>query len=189
MEQERTLVLIKPDAVSRSLVGEIISRFEKTGLKIVAMKMVWADEELAKKHYVLEESWAKNVYDKTKAASEKEGTPMKWKDHMELGRTIQSWNADFLQEGPVVAFVLQGPHVIEIVRKMVGSTEPRQAIPGTIRGDYAMIESYAVANEKARVLRNLVHASDSPETANREISIWFTKQELHDYKKELDKHL
>jgi len=185
---ERTLVLIKPDGVSRSIVGEIISRFEKVGLKIVAMKMAWADETLAKKHYALEESWAKNVYEKTKSASEKEGKPMKWKDHMELGREIQSWNANFLKEGPVVAMVLQAPHAIEIVRKMVGSTEPRQSAPGTIRGDYAMVESYAVANEKSRVLRNLVHASDSAETANREISIWFTKQEIHDYKKELDRH-
>lgn len=185
---ERTLVLIKPDAVSRSLAGEIISRFEKTGLKIIAMKMVWADEALAKKHYALEEAWAKNVYEKTKVASEKEGKTMRWKDHMHLGETIQSWNANFLQEGPVIALVLQGPHVIEIVRKMVGSTEPRQASPGTIRGDYAMTESYSLADSKNRVLRNLVHASDSVPTAEREISVWFTKQEIHDYKKELDKH-
>ena len=188
MEQERTLVLIKPDGVSRSLVGEIISRFEKTGLKIIAMKMVQVDEELAKKHYILEENWAKNIYEKRKAVSEKEGKPMDWKDHMELGKHIQTKNAEFLKEGPVVALALQGPHAIEVVRKMVGSTEPRQAAPGTIRGDYAVLESYALADGKSRVLRNLIHASDSVETANREISLWFTKQELYDYKKDLDKH-
>ena len=151
--------------------------------------MIWADEALAKKHYALEEQWAKSVYEKTKIGYEKEGKPFPYKDHMEIGKKIQDWNAKFLQEGPVIAFVLEGPHVIEIVRKMVGSTEPRQANPGTIRGDYAMIESYALADIKSRVLRNLVHASDSKETAEREIAVWFTAKELHSYIKYLDKHL
>ena len=189
MVMERTLVLLKPDTVTRSLVGEVISRFEKTGLKIVGMKMVWADEALAKKHYTLDEAWAKNVYDKTKKTREAANEPFPYHDHLEYGRMIQGWNANFLQEGPVIALVLEGPHAVEIVRKMIGSTEPRQASPGTIRGDYAMTESYALANDKSRVLRNLAHASDSVETAEREIAIWFTKAELHSYRKELDKHL
>lgn len=189
MVKERTLVLIKPDGVVRSIVGEIITRFERTGLKIIAMKMAWADEKLARQHYILEEQWAKNVYDKTKAGYDKENKPFPYKSHMELGEKIQSWNAKFLQEGPVIALILEGPHAIEIVRKMVGSTEPRQATPGTIRGDYAMIESYALADSKTRVLRNLAHASDSKETAEREIAVWFTKQEIHSYTKDLDKHL
>lgn len=188
MIKERTLVLIKPDGVVRSLIGEILSRFEKTGLKITAMKMVWADEKLARQHYILEEQWAKNVYDKTKLGYEKEGKPFPYKTHMELGEKIQSWNAKFLQEGPVLAFVLEGPHAIEIVRKMVGNTEPRQAVPGTIRGDYSMVESYALADSKTRVLRNLVHASDSVDNAEREISVWFTKNEIHSYSKDLDQH-
>jgi len=185
---EKTLVLIKPDGVVRSLVGEIISRFEKTGLKIIAMKMLWADEELAKKHYILEESWAKATFERTKATKEKEGKTMPYKDHMDFGKTIQQWNANFLREGPVIALVLEGPHAVEIVRKMVGTTEPRQSPPGTIRGDYAMIESYTLSDEKKRVLRNLVHASDSVETANREITVWFSPKEIHSYKKDLDKH-
>lgn len=188
MAQERTLVVIKPDGVVRSLMGEIITRFEKIGLKIVGMKMVWADEALAKKHYKLDENWAKNVYEKTKKTREAEGQPFPYKDHMEYGGMIQGWNINFLIEGPIVAIVLEGPHAIEIVRKMVGTTEPRQANPGTIRGDYAMVESYALANDKERVLRNLIHASDSPETANHEIALWFKKEELHSYTKELDKH-
>lgn len=189
MVVERTLVLIKPDGVARNLIGEIINRFEKIGLKIIGMKMVWADEALAKKHYVLDETWARNVFEKTKKTRETEGSPFPYKDHMEYGGMIQKWNSDFLQEGPVVAIVMEGPHVIEIVRKMVGSTEPRQATPGTIRGDYAMTESYTLANTKGRVLRNLIHASDSVETAEREIFTWFSKQEIHSYKKELDKHI
>lgn len=186
---ERTLILLKPDAVYRSLAGEIISRFEKTGLKIIALKMVWADEDLAKRHYFLDEQWAKNVFEKTKKTREAEGQPFPYNDALEYGRMIQGWNASFLREGPVIAIVLEGPHVIEIVRKMVGATEPRQASPGTIRGDYAMIESYALANDKSRVLRNLVHASDSSETAEREIALWFMPKEIHSYKKDLDKHL
>lgn len=189
MTQERTLVLIKPDGVVRSLTGEIISRFEKTGLKIIGIKMVWVDETFAKQHYKLDEVWAKNVYDKTKTTKEKEGQPFPYKDHMEYGSMIQSWNAKFLQEGPVIAIVLEGPHAIEIVRKMVGSTEPKQASPGTIRGDYASIESYTLANTKSRVLRNLIHASDSIENAEHEIGLWFTPKEIHTYIKDLDKHL
>ena len=189
MTREQTLVLIKPDGVVRSLIGEIIIRFERTGLKIIGMKMVWVDETFAKKHYILDEQWAKGVHEKTKMAYEKEGKHFPFKNSLELGERIQSWNARFLQEGPVIALVLEGPHVIEIVRKMIGATEPRQAAPGTIRGDYAMTESYALADTKSRVLRNLAHASDSQETAKREITLWFTKEELHSYTKDLDKHL
>jgi nucleoside-diphosphate kinase len=188
-QHERTLVLIKPDAVVRNLVGEIITRFEKTGLKIAGMKMVWADEDLANKHYILDEQWARNVFEKTKKTKEAEGQPFPFHDALEYGRMIQGWNASFLREGPVVAIILEGPHAVEIVRKMIGTTEPRQASPGTIRGDYAMIESYTLANDKGRVLRNLAHASDSSETAEREIALWFTKKEVHSYSKEMDKHL
>jgi nucleoside-diphosphate kinase len=189
MVMERSLVVIKPDAVARSLVGDIIARFEKTGLKIIAMKMVWVDDKFAKEHYTLDEAWAKNVFDKTKKTREAANEPFPYKDHMEYGGMIQGWNATFLQEGPVIAMVIEGPHAVEIIRKMIGSTEPRQATPGTIRGDYAMIESYALANDKNRVLRNLTHASDSVETAQREIKLWFTAKEIHSYKKEMDKHL
>lgn len=151
--------------------------------------MVWADEALAKEHYALDEEWAKNVFEKTKKTRESEGQPFPFKNPLEYGKMIRDWNADFLQEGPVISLVIEGPHAIEIVRKMVGSTEPRQATPGTIRGDYAMIESYALANDKSRVLRNLAHASDSQATADREISVWFKPKELHSYKKDLDKYL
>ncbi len=186
---ERTLIIIKPDGVIRSLIGEIISKFEKTGLKIIAMKMVWVDDNLAKEHYRLDEAWAKSVYEKAKKKHEEDNKTFPYKDHMKYGAMIQDYNSKFLREGPVVAFIAEGPHAIEIVRKMVGSTEPRQAAPGTIRGDFAMTESYILSNTKNRVLRNLVHASDSPESSKREIAIWFNADEIHSYKKELDKHL
>lgn len=182
MATEKTLVLIKPDGVRRGLIGKIIQRFEDAGLKLIAVKMLWADEELAKNHYFLDEEWAKKVYEKTKTANEKDGKPFPYKDPLEFGKLIQKWNMEFLREGPVIATIIEGPHAIEIIRKMIGHTEPRQASPGTIRGDFAMIESYEVANTKERVLRNLVHASDSSETAKREIALWFSKKEIYDYK-------
>lgn len=185
---EKTLVLLKHDSVSRGLVGRIISRFEDIGLKIIAVKMLLPNEKLAENHYFLEEDWAKAVFEKTKAGYEKDGKKFPYKDHMEFGKQIQSWNINFLREGPIIALILEGPHVIEIVRKLVGSTEPRASSPGTIRGDFAMMESYAVADAKNRVLRNLVHASDSAKSAEREMALWFKPEEIQAYKKEIDKH-
>jgi nucleoside-diphosphate kinase len=146
------------------------------------MKMTWVDEAFAEKHYQLDEAWAKNVFDKTKAAYDREGKKLDYKDHLDLGKTIQRWNMDFLRKGPVVAMVFEGPHSVELVRKMIGATEPRSAAPGTIRADFATVESYAHADVKKRVVRNLVHASDSVDNAKREISLWFKPEELHDHK-------
>lgn len=176
---EQTLVLIKPDAVKRHLVGTILQRFEQTGLKLVGLKMVWVDAAFAEKHYPLDETWAKNVYDKTKAAYDSAGKPMAYSNHLELGKSIQQLNMDFLKSGPVVALVLEGSHAVELVRKMIGATEPRSAAPGTIRGDLASAESYAQADDRKRSVRNLVHASDSVSNAQREIALWFTSKELH----------
>jgi len=177
---EKTLVLLKHDSVSRGLVGKIITRFEDIGLKIIAMKMILPDENLAKNHYFLDE--------KTKAGYEKDNKKFPYEDHMELGKQIQSWNMLFLREGPVIALILEGHHAIEIVRKIVGSTEPKSSAPGTIRGDFAMMESYSVADAKSRVLRNLIHASDSVKSADREIALWFKPAEIQSYKKDLDRH-
>lgn len=185
---ERSLVLIKPDGVVRSLVGKIITRFEEAGLKITGMKMVWADDELVKNHYQVDETWAKKLFERTRTTKMEKGHEFPYNDHMEYGELMQSRNREFLKEGPVVAFVLEGPHAIEIIRKMIGHTEPRQSPPGTIRGDFATTESYQLSDGKNRVLRNLVHASDSVETANREINLWFNEIELHEYPKDLDKH-
>lgn len=176
---ERTLVLIKPDGVIKGISGKIISRFEESGLKIIGMKMVWTNEELAKNHYFLDEEWAKGIYEKTKKSYEKDEKEFPYKDHLEIGNTIQKWNIEFLRESPLIAIVFEGHHAIEIVRKMIGSTEPLSSAPGTIRGDFASVESYAVADSGKRVLRNLAHASDSQKTAKREINLWFSADELH----------
>jgi len=185
---EQTLILVKHDGVVRGLIGKIISRFEDMGLKVAAMKMVWASDELAGTHYKLDEEWAKKLFERTKKTKEELGEDFPYEDHMAFGGEIRDRNVEFLKEGPVVAIVFEGPHSVELGRKIIGHTEPRQALPGTIRGDFASIESYKTADEKKRVLRNLVHASDTPENAQHEIALWFTKEELHSYPKELDKH-
>jgi nucleoside-diphosphate kinase len=176
---ERTLVLIKPDAVKKGIVGKIITRLEEAGLKIIALKMVWADEEFARNHYFLDENWAKEVFKKAKKTMEKEGKKFPYKNHMEYGKKIQNWNAEILKSGPTIAIVLEAPHAIEITRKIIGPTEPRKAPPGTIRGDFASHESYEFSNLKNRAVKNLIHASDSPKSAKREIALWFDSEEIH----------
>jgi nucleoside-diphosphate kinase len=151
---ERTLVLLKPDAVARGLVGKVIGRFEDALLKIVAAKMVWMDADLTRRHYFdLEERF---------------------------GATVYNLMAEFMQSGPVLALVLEGVEAVGCVRKIVGSTYPNEAPPGTIRGDFAHM-SKAYANKHGIAVANLVHASGAPEEAEHEIGVWFTKEEIHDY--------
>jgi len=149
---EKTLVLLKPDTVQRGFCGEIISRFEKIGLKIVGMKMVWVDSEFSKKHYSA---------------------------HVE--KSFYPGLEKMITEGPVIAMVIEGIHAVELVRKIVGSTEPRTAAPGTIRGDYAQ-HSYEYNDAKGMAIKNLVHASGNQEEAKQEVELWFKPEELHSYK-------
>ena len=174
---EKSLVLIKPDGVARALVGEIIRRIERTGLKIIGMKMAWPDEELAGEHYQATDEWSQGVFDKAKKSFEEKGKKFEHNSPREYGKMIQKWNQDFLKEGSVVALVLRGPHAIEIIRKIVGPTDPSKAPPGTIRGDF-LFESASLANENGRSLRNLIHASGSVAEAEREIKLWFEAGEI-----------
>jgi len=143
MEKERTFVMIKPDGVQRGLVGEIISRFEKKGIKIVAMKMLKVDRELAEKHYAVHK-----------------------------GKPFFEPTVKYITSSPVIAMVLEGYNVIEMVRSMVGKTNPQEAAAGTIRGDYGQ-----------HIGRNIIHASDGKETAEYEINLWFKQEEICDYKR------
>jgi nucleoside-diphosphate kinase len=149
---ERTLVLLKPDCVQRGLIGEIISRFENVGIKMVGMKLVLVDKDFSKKHY---------------------------KDHVE--KKFYSGLEAMITEGPVVAMVLEGLHAIEAVRKMIGGTEPKTAQPGTIRGDYAH-HSYEYTDKEGIAIKNLIHASGNEKDAEYEIKLWFKENELHSYK-------
>lgn len=152
--KERTLVLLKPDAVSRQLCGTIISRFENVGLKIVGMKMLWVDDQFSSKHYHdVKERRGEQVY-------------------LNLMKMITS--------GPIIAMVLEGIHAPELVRKMVGATESKSAAPGTIRGDFSH-HSYAFADAEKKAIQNVVHASANKEEADFEINLWFSESELFDY--------
>jgi len=156
---EQSLVLIKPDGVQRAIVGEVISRFEKVGLKIVGMKMVWIDKEFSKKHY-----------------------------GAHVDKPFYQGLEDFMTAGPVIAMVLEGLHAVEIVRKLVGGTEPRSASPGTIRGDFTS-HSYAFADSKGIAIKNIIHASGDLDDAKKEVTLWFKPEELHTYKNVHEAHI
>ena len=148
-EMQRTLILLKPDAMQRGLAGEIISRLERRGLRIAAMRLLRVDEELAASHYA--EHTQKPFY-----------------------RTL----VDFITSSPIIAAVMEGPNAIEIVRATMGATDPRNAAPGTIRGDYSL-----------HITQNLIHGSDSPESAAREIALFFDETEIQSYARDIDRWL
>ena len=154
---ERTLIIFKPDAVMRGVVGEVTNRFERAGLKIVGMKMLRPDYEHYYEHY------------------EGIGTLKTRK-----GEDIFESQLAIMLEGPVIAMVLEGVGTIEFVRKMVGPTEPWSAQPGTIRGDYAHM-TYGQATASGRSVSNIVHASADASEAEREIAHWFSDEELYNY--------
>lgn len=181
---ERSVVIIKPDGVKRRLIGEIISRFEKVGLKLIACKMVVVPEELAFKHYGYDEEWFENVGKKVLAFYQEHGKDPKEElgtmEPKEIGKMVQKWNVDYLTEGPVLAMVWEGPHAVEIIRKIVGPTYPNQAPPGTIRGDFGF-ESPLISNANKQSVHNLIHASGTPQEAELEIQLWFKEKEILDY--------
>lgn len=180
--KERTLVIIKPDGVQRSLIGEIIKRYERTGLKLVALKMLIPTEEMAIKHYyeVGGDEWLENVGKKARAAYEKKGMESPFATNMDNGRAVMERNAKYLSAGPVIAMVWQGNKAVELVRKITGATEPLTSDVGTIRGDFTL-DSYALADTDERSVRNLIHASGAPEEAEKEIPIWFQPGEVLNY--------
>lgn len=187
LPKEQSLVLIKPDGVKRGLAGDIISRFEKMGLKIVGMKMIWVDKDFAGKHYPesrteLLEGIGKKTLDSYEKYGKDAGEEFGTKDPVEIGKIVNSWNMEFLSSGPVVAMVIEGPHAIENVRAIVGATIPAFAVPGTIRGDFSL-DSPALANVIKRAIRNLVHASGNAEEAKYEIQLWFRENEIYKYRR------
>ena len=185
---EQTLVLIKPDGVQRGNVGDILSRFERVGLKLTAIKMVLPQHDDVDRHYALTEEWMQAVYDKASAKYKELGQAFPFPDHKAYGGAIKKGLVEFLKSGPVVAMVLEGEQSVALVRKIVGATEPMSAAPGTIRGDFSP-DSYALANAQDRPLRNLIHASGTVDEAKDEIAIWFSEGEMHDYEHVLQRAL
>lgn len=184
MAIEHTLALIKPDGVQRGLIGEIIGRFEKSGLKIVAMKMVWPDKKLVGKHYTDSVEYNTEVGEKALAHSLKHGNKLKGKA-LEIGLKIRDTNIRYLSCGPVMALVLEGNAAIQNVRNIIGGTNPLTADIGTIRGDLT-IDDFAQADIERRAVRNMMHASSELHEAKREIALWFNKDEIHDYRTVMD---
>lgn len=182
---ERTLVVLKPDAVQRAIVGDVITRFERVGLKIVGAKMIVPTQESLDKHYPRErESFVKGIGQRTLEGYKEMGIDPKdqfgHEDPLKIGESVRQWLVDFLKSGPVLALVIEGPHAIEVVRKLVGHTMPQKAAPGTIRGDYSFDSAY-LGNINKRPIRNLVHASGNKEEAEFEVGLWFSESEIFDY--------
>lgn len=178
-------MLIKPDAVKRGLIGRILMRFEDSGLKIIALKLVWIDRQLATKHYPESRvELMRGIGEKTLTTYQKYGLDpeedLGTKDPLTLGKIVNKWNIDFVTEGPVVAVLLEGLHAIENVRMIAGNTIPTFAVPGTIRGDFS-VDSPALANAEKRSVRNLIHASGNKEEAKYEEQLWFRREDIHDY--------
>jgi len=180
MTREQTLVIVKPDGVQRSLVGEIIKRLERTGLKLVAMKMVVPTEEQCWTHYNKDDKWFEDKGAKALEGRKAAGLVVD-KPAIEYGKDIVRALVKFMTSGPVVAMVWQGNKSVGVVRKLVGATEPLTSDVGTIRGDLT-IDSYDLSTASERAVRNLIHCSDKPEEAEREIAIWFQKNEIINYR-------
>lgn len=176
---ERSLVIIKPDGVQRGLVGEIIARFERKGLKLVAMKMVWPTREMAAKHYDMPKETMLLLGNRTIASYREKGLEDN-RDPMDIARDIIKKLVVYMTAGPVVVMVIEGAHAVEHVRKVRGHTNPLAADIGSITADYS-IDSYFISDEDSRSIRNLVHASGNVEEANNEIKLWFKDDELQDY--------
>jgi nucleoside-diphosphate kinase len=181
MKNERTFVIIKPDGVQRSLIGEVIGRFERIGLKLVAMKMVLPTAEMAKKHYTLDPEWVRKVGEKSIANYGKKGLTPPSNDPLEIGNKVLGNLINYMTSGPVVAMAWQGAHAVGIVRKIVGGTEPLTSDVGTIRGDF-VLDSYQISDADGRAVRNVIHASGSVDEAKGEIDLWFNDKEVIKYR-------
>ena len=181
MNKEKTLVVIKPDGVQRTLIGEIIKRFESLGLKMVALKMMVPTEDLVNKHYLIDPNWKVAVGEKAIEAYKKKGIEPPTNNPEEAGEKVLDGLRKYMTSGPVVAMVWQGAHACAIVRKMVGGTEPLSSDVGTIRGDF-VIDSYQMADTDGRAVRNLIHASGNADEASKEIPLWFKDEEIINYR-------
>lgn len=177
--QERTLVILKPDAVQRSLMGEIVKRIEMTGLKFTALKMLLPTREQLIKHYNKDDTWFLMKGNRIVEDLKRQGLPIE-KEPIEYGKDIINLMVDYMTTAPVLAMIIEGNQAVAVVTKLAGSTEPSTSDVGTIRGDYT-IDSYGHASYENRGVRNLIHCSDSTEEAEREIALWFGESDIMNY--------
>jgi nucleoside-diphosphate kinase len=181
MIKEKTLVVIKPDGIQRTLVGEIIGRLERVGLKLVGVKMVIPDSNLIKKHYSIDREWVVKAGKKSIDSFIDKGEEPKTRDPKVAGEKILDVLEKYMTSGPVFVMVWQGANSVGVVRKIVGQTEPMSSDVGTIRGDF-VLDSYKFADVDGRAVRNLIHASGSVEEAEKEIYLWFDENEIINYR-------
>ncbi len=178
---ERTLVIVKPDGVQRGLIGEIIGRFEKVGLKMVGSKMMVPTAEKIEEHYTLDPEWRRVTGEKTIASYQAKGLTPPSMNPLDITQKILNNLKKYMTSGPVLFMVWEGAHAVKIVRKLGGGTEPLSSDVGTIRGDF-VLDSYQMADTDSRAVRNLLHMSGSVDEANNEIKHWFDAGELTDYR-------
>ncbi|NCD01058.1 nucleoside-diphosphate kinase [bacterium] len=178
-KKERTFVILKPDTIQRNLVGDLISRIERTGLKIVALKMIMANEDILWKHYDKDDKWFLEKGEKMVAGRKTNNLPVE-KEAIEYGKDIIRSLVKFMTCGPIIPMIIEGNQAVGIVKKIVGGTEPLTSDVGTIRGDYT-VDSYELSNIDERAIRNLIHCSDHPDEAKREIDLWFKDDEILNY--------
>ncbi|MCR4261160.1 MAG: nucleoside-diphosphate kinase [Candidatus Colwellbacteria bacterium] len=181
MKNERTLVVIKPDGIQRGLIGEVIKRYERSGLKLVGLKFFVPTSDFIEKHYLLDPEWKRRTGEKTLRAYEEKGLKHPVGDAIKAADIILDGLRRYLSSGPVVAMVWEGVHAVGIVRKITGGTEPLTSDVGTIRGDYT-IDSYQFSDIGGRAVRNIVHASGSVDEAKQEIDLWFNAEDLVKYR-------
>ncbi len=179
-KKERTFVIIKPDGVQRGLIGEIIKRIERTGLKFVYMNLATLDPQKVWEHYGKDDAWFQRKGDGIVADRTAAGLPVE-KEALEYGKDIIGAMVKYFASGPVVVMVVQGNRAVNVVKKLVGGTDPDNSDVGTIRGDFT-IDSYTISAVDDRALRNLIHCSDSPEEAEREIKLWLSGEEILSYR-------
>jgi len=186
MKQEKTVVLIKPDGIKRGLIGEVINRIEKRGLKIISLEMFQANKQQIDSHYPQDKKWIKRLGEKTLSNYKKYGfsaqEELGTEDPLKIGKMVRGWLIDFMISGPMVKMIVQGIHSIDMVRKIVGGSMPSQAEMGTIRGDFSVDDATA-ANKDKRAIHNIIHASETPEEAEHELGFWFAAEDVFDYKR------
>jgi len=181
MIKERTLIIIKPDGIQRSLVGEVIHRYERVGLKLVGVKMLIPTEKQIEEHYTLDPNWRRVTGEKTIASYKKKGQEPPSEDPLAITAVILKNLKKYMTSGPVLAMVWQGAHAVELVRKLAGGTEPLTSDVGTIRGDF-VIDSYRLSDGDDRAVRNILHASGTVDEAEMEIKHWFNEEEIYKYR-------
>ena len=180
-KKERTLVIIKPDGIQRSLTGEIIKRYERIGLKLVAIKMLVPSVEQIEKHYTLDPNWRRITGEKTINSYKSKGLKPPSEDPLEITAVILKNLKTYMTSGPVIAMIWQGAHAVQIVRKITGGTEPLSSDVGSIRGDF-VLDSYMMTDADGRSIRNLIHASGTVKEAEDEIRHWFKPEEIISYR-------